>query len=98
MYVYILECGNGKYYTGSTRDLKQRPESHYYGLGSNFTTKQKAHKLVYYEEFDRIDEAFNREKQIQKWSHGKKKALINKDLKLLKKLSKSKSKTRSKKS
>jgi putative endonuclease len=36
--------------------------------------------LVYYEEYDRIDEAFYREKQIQKWSRKKKKALIDGDL------------------
>ena len=45
----------------------------------------------YYEAFDRIDEAFSREKQIQKWSKAKKIALINRDIELLKKLSKNKS-------
>lgn len=34
-------------------------------------------KLVYYEEFHRIDEAFYREKQVQGWSRKKKEALIN---------------------
>lgn len=34
-------------------------------------------KLEYFEEFDRIDHAFYREKQIQRWSHSKKKALID---------------------
>jgi putative endonuclease len=33
--------------------------------------------LVYYEEYDRIDYAFEREKQIQKWRRKKKEALIN---------------------
>ncbi len=33
-------------------------------------------KLVFYEEFDRIDEAFKREKQIQGWRREKKKILI----------------------
>ena len=33
-------------------------------------------KLVYYEEFDRIEEAFYREKQIQGWGWKKKEALI----------------------
>jgi len=33
--------------------------------------------LVYYEEFQRIDEAFYREKQVQGWSRKKKEALIN---------------------
>ena len=34
-------------------------------------------KLVYFEEFQRIDEAFYREKQVQGWSRKKKEALIN---------------------
>ena len=33
-------------------------------------------ELVYYEEYDRIDDAFNREKQIQGWTRKKKMALI----------------------
>jgi len=34
--------------------------------------------LVYFEEYDRIDIAFYREKQIQGWTRKKKEALINK--------------------
>jgi putative endonuclease len=33
-------------------------------------------KLVYYEEYKRIDDAFYREKQVQGWSRKKKLALI----------------------
>ena len=45
-------------------------------------------KLLYYEEFDRIDEAFNREKQVQGWSRKKKEALINREYGKLPELSK----------
>ncbi|MFC5191109.1 GIY-YIG nuclease family protein [Algoriphagus aquatilis] len=89
-YMYILLCGNGQYYTGSTIDLDRRLEQHQNGEGANFTRKHLPIKLVYCETFDRIDEAFYREKQIQKWTHAKKEALINGDLDLLVKLSKSK--------
>jgi putative endonuclease len=44
-------------------------------------------KLVYYEEYERIDVAFEREKQVQGWSSKKKEALINGQPKLLPKLS-----------
>ena len=77
--MYILLCANGKYYTGSTRDLERRLEQHSKGEGANFTRKHLPVKLVYYEEFERIDDAFYREKQVQGWSHGKKEALINGD-------------------
>lgn len=75
--MYILLCSNGKYYTGSTNDLERRLAEHLNGEGANFTRKHLPVKLVYYEEFDRIDDAFFREKQIQGWSHAKKEALIN---------------------
>jgi len=75
-YMYILECSNGAYYTGSTKDLKRRIRQHQNGKGANFTKKHLPVKLVYFEEFRRIDHAFYREKQIQGWSKKKKEALI----------------------
>jgi putative endonuclease len=86
-YVYILKCANGKYYTGSTRDLERRLLEHQNGEGANFTKKHLPVVLVYVEVFSRIDHAFNREKQIQGWSRKKKEALINGQLHLLPKLS-----------
>ena len=50
-------------------------------------------KLVYIETFDRIDKAFYREKQIQGWSHKKKRALIENRLNELHPLSECKNKT-----
>jgi putative endonuclease len=76
-YMYILECGNGTYYTGSTNDLDRRLAQHQNGEGTNFTKKHLPIKLVYFEEYQRIDEAFYREKQVQGWSKKKKEALIN---------------------
>ena len=75
-YVYILECSDGSYYTGSTIDLEQRLQHHQAGEGASYTKVRLPVKLVYSEEFDRVDVAFDREKQIQGWSHKKKKALI----------------------
>ena len=75
-YMYILECCDGTYYTGSTKDLNRRLIQHQQGEGANYTSKRLPITLVYYEEFDRIDEAFYREKQIQGWGHEKKKALV----------------------
>ena len=77
--VYILECANGKFYTGSTNDLAKRFQEHQMGMGAIFTRKHLPVKLVYVKEFDRIDLAFEREKQIQGWSRKKKQALIEGD-------------------
>lgn len=74
--MYILECADGTYYTGSTNDLKKRLWEHDNFQGANYTRKKHPVKLVYSEVFNRIDDAFYREKQVQGWSHAKKKALI----------------------
>ncbi|MFN3272958.1 MAG: GIY-YIG nuclease family protein [Cloacibacterium caeni] len=75
-YMYILECADGSYYTGSTTNLELRLQQHQSGEGANHTRKRLPVRLVYYEEFDRIDEAFYREKQVQGWSRRKKEALM----------------------
>ena len=85
--MYILKCSDGTYYTGSTIDLIRRLNQHNIGEGANHTKKRLPVSLVYYEEFQRIDDAFNREKQVQGWSRKKKEALINSEQNLLPKLS-----------
>ena len=75
-FIYILECVDGSFYTGSTVDLDRRISEHESGEGANFTSKRLPVELVYYEEYLRIDEAFYREKQVQGWSRKKKIALI----------------------
>jgi putative endonuclease len=85
-YMYILECSDGSYYTGSTINLELRIQQHQRGEGANYTKKHLPVKLIYYEEFQRIDEAFYREKQIQGWSRSKKNALINGKVSSLNKL------------
>lgn len=75
-YMYILECADGTYYTGSTVNLERRLWEHENGIGANYTRKKKPVRLVYFAEFARIDDAYHREKQVQGWSHAKKKALI----------------------
>ena len=86
-YTYILECSDGSFYTGSTQNIEQRLFQHQNGEGANHTKKRLPVKLVFVEEFDRIDEAFQREKQVQGWSRKKKLALIEGDWERLKELS-----------
>lgn len=83
-YTYILECCDGSFYTGSTIDLNKRLVEHMNGNGANHTRKRLPISLAYFEAFPTIQQAYKREKQIQKWSRNKKLALItgnNKDLK-----------------
>ncbi|MCQ2278083.1 MAG: GIY-YIG nuclease family protein [Bacteroidales bacterium] len=98
-YMYILECANGQYYVGSTSDLELRLMQHqgaqvadYLQVrrGSYFTKLHLPIKLVYKEEFPTIQQAFNREQQVKKWTRAKKEALIKGNIELLVQLSKSK--------
>ena len=75
-FMYILKCADGSYYTGSTTNLELRLQQHWAGEGANHTKKHLPVELVYFEEFNRIDKAFFREKQVQGWSRKKKAALI----------------------
>ena len=76
-WMYILECCDSSYYVGSTKDLKLRISQHQAGMGANYTSRRLPVKLVYCEEYDRIDDAFYREKQVQGWTRRKREALIN---------------------
>ena len=79
-YVYFLQCANGNYYTGSTWNLEKRLWEHQSGLGANYTKKHLPVKLIYCEEFERVEDAYLREKQIQGWSRRKKEALMAGDM------------------
>jgi len=92
-YMYILQCANGNYYTGSTKNLEKRLAQHQNGEGANFTKKHLPVKLIYFEEYERIDKAFYREKQVQGWSRAKKEALINSQPEKLHKLAECKNKS-----
>jgi len=75
-WLYILECSDGSFYVGSTIDLERRFLQHQFGEGAVYTRTRRPVKLVFSQEFQHIDEAFAREKQVQGWSRAKRKALI----------------------
>jgi putative endonuclease len=75
-YVYIALCKDGTYYTGMTWNIAKREEQHHSGKGSKYTAKHGFIKIVYIEEFENIEQARRREKQIQGWTRIKKEKLI----------------------
>jgi putative endonuclease len=75
-WVYMLECADGSYYVGSTRDLERRFLQHASGEGAAYTRRRRPVVLVFAEAFARIDDAYFREKQVQGWSRKKRQALI----------------------
>jgi len=78
-YMYILECGDGSYYVGSTRNLESRLWQHQQGLGAEYTKRRLPVRLVFAHEFARVADAFAAEKRVQGWSRKKREALIRGD-------------------
>ena len=67
-WVYILSNKkNGTLYIGVTGGIDDRMERHVEGKGSVFTAKYNLKLLVYFEEFQFIDVAIAREKQLKNW-------------------------------
>ena len=78
-YVYILfNKKNGTLYTGVTSNLKKRMYEHKNKIFKGFTEKYSVDKLGYYEIFNDIKQAIEREKQIKAGSRMKKIMLIEK--------------------
>lgn len=75
-YVYIIECEDGSYYTGLTWKPDLRWIQHLTRLGSKYTAKHKPKRVVYLEEYENLEEARGRERQIKGWSRIKKEKLI----------------------
>jgi putative endonuclease len=78
-WTYILECNDGTYYVGSTIDLERRISQHNLGLGAAYTRlrRRRPVTLVWCAQFNRADDAYAFEKQIQNWSRAKRQALID---------------------
>jgi putative endonuclease len=87
-WMYILQCSDESYYIGSTKNLDLRFSQHQNGKGSRYTSARLPVQLVYCEEYERVSDAFYREKQVQGWTRRKREALINGSPELLPALAK----------
>ena len=69
-------------------DLDSRVQLHNDGRGAAYTLKHRPVHLVYSEVFDSEVKAVRRERQLKRWSHGKKQALVDGKIQCLTHLSK----------
>jgi putative endonuclease len=74
--VYILTNRSKTLYVGETNNLHRRVWEHKSGTGSQFCKRYKIDRLVYYERFDDVRIAIDREKRIKGWLRSKKIELI----------------------
>ncbi len=75
-YVYIMTNATRTLYVGVTSNLLRRVYEHKDKLTDGFTKKYNVTWLAYYEVTSDVSAALTREKQLKKWSRGKKVALI----------------------
>jgi len=68
---------NNVLYIGVTRNLQRRLAEHKLHINKGFSYKYKTEKLVFYEIYDRLDVAIQREKQLKRWKREWKDKLIN---------------------
>ena len=91
--VYIALLEDGRFYIGMTQvHPQERTRRHTVGKGGTFTRGRKVVSILWVEQHATAKSAHDREKQLKKWSHAKKQALIDGDLERLKSLSRSRRK------
>lgn len=77
VYVYILECNDGTFYTGWTTDLARRLAAHNAGRGSRYTRQRRPVTLKYWEAQPDRAAAQRRELAIKRLSHPRKQRLVH---------------------
>lgn len=75
-HVYIIECKDGKLYTGITNDLENRIRQHNRGRGCKFTKCRIPVKLLHSEKLSSKGQALSREAQVKALTRDKKLKLI----------------------
>ena len=75
-WVYIVASHSGTLYIGMTNNLYVRVQQHKSGEIEGFSSQYKCNRLAYWESFDDVLKAINREKQLKGWRREKKVALI----------------------
>ena len=74
--VYIIASKTRVLYIGMTNNLKRCVYEHQHDLVNGFSKQYRCHRLVYFESYDRVENAINREKQLKGWNRAKKLFLI----------------------
>jgi len=75
-YVYMLRCGDGSLYTGSTSQVSRRVAVHQSGKGAKYTRSRLPVELVYQETLPDRSAPLRREAAIKKLTRGQKLALL----------------------
>ena len=75
-WTYLLRCADGSYYAGHTDDIDDRMAQHVTGALGGYTARRRPIELVWSDQFETRDEAFDAERKLKGWSRANKEALI----------------------
>jgi putative endonuclease len=75
-FVYMIASISRVLYIGMTSNLHKRAWEHKNGIFEGFSKQYRCHRLVWFESFDRVANAIDREKQLKRWNRSKKDWLI----------------------
>ena len=75
-FVYIMTNPSKTLYTGLTNSIRRRVREHKEKLIPGFTSKYNITRLVYFESYEDVHKAIEREKEIKSWTRAKRVALI----------------------
>jgi putative endonuclease len=75
-FVYIMANASKRIYTGMTNSIRRRVREHKLKLTAGFAAKYNITRLVYFESFEDVRNAIEREKQVKAWTRAKRLALV----------------------
>jgi putative endonuclease len=75
-FVYIMTNPSRTLYAGVTNSLRRRVREHKLKLTPGFAAKYNITRLVYFESFEDVRNAIEREKEIKSWTRAKRIALV----------------------
>ena len=77
--LYILQCGDGSFYTGIATDVERRLTQHICGKGAKYTRGRGPLKLVYQETCESHSQALKREMEVKAMNRSQKEELVGKN-------------------
>jgi putative endonuclease len=75
-FAYIVQCGDGTYYTGYTQNLEERVSLHNSGKGAKYLRGKSPVKLVYTKEYRYYKNALSAERRIKELTREQKSKLV----------------------
>ncbi|MDA0375854.1 MAG: GIY-YIG nuclease family protein [bacterium] len=76
-YFYLARCSDNSLYSGYCKDINTREAMHNAGKGAKYTRAHLPIEIIYFEEFETLSEALQREAEVKKFTKAKKEALVN---------------------